>query len=276
MAFNANDSNTAVVKEGKLYTGLRNMKVIAINPNKAEMEALGYSPQNEPSYTSEGEPFVPGGIEKSKKLRLDFFLQGEGDTEGSTVRTKIAFFLENKPRINKAGTKAEWINDTGRTAWGTTDTAPDTLKWFEAATARPCYMGEGDVHLFLVNWLNIQPGDEAKLDNFVALFDGNYSELRSILGANANNEIKVLLTVRDGKYQSVYNRYFDRASNKRTSYWESHIKRQSEEGYPPKEDFSNSFNFQEWTEPSVMSDLGGGTAAVAEEADAGAPQDDPF
>ena len=134
-------------------------------------------------------------------------------------------------------------------------------------------MGEADVHLFLVNWLNIQPGDEAKLDNFDALFDGNYSELRQILGANINNEIKVLLTVRDGKYQSVYNRYFDRASNKRTSYWESHIKRQSEDGYPPKEDFSNSFNFQEWTEPSVMTDLGN-TAEAAE--DGGKPVVDPF
>lgn len=275
MAFNSNDSGTAVVKEGKLFTGLRNMKVIAINPNKAEMEELGYKPQNEPVYITDGEPLVSGGIEKSKKLRLDFFLQGEGEVEGESVRAKIAFFLENKPRLNKAGTKAEWINDAARTAWGTPQAAPDTLKWFEAATARACKIGEGDVHLFLVNWLNIQPGDEAKLDNFDALFDGNYSELRQILGANINNEVKILLTVRDGKYQSVYNRYFDRASNKRTSYWESHIKRQSEDGYPPKEDFSNSFNFQEWTEPSVMTDLGSASAPAAE-AGSEAPKDDPF
>jgi hypothetical protein len=266
MAFNSNDSNTAVVKEGKLFTGLRNMKVIAINPNKAEMEALNYKPQNEPVYTSFAE-------DQTKKLRLDFFLQGEGDG-GESIRTKIAFFLENKHRVNKAGTKAEWINDAARNAWGTTEVAPDTLKWFDATTARACKVGEADVHLFLINWLNIQPGDEAKLDNFDALFDGNYSELRQILGANINNEIKVLLTIRDGKYQSCYNRYFDRASNKRTSYWESHIKKQSEDGYPPKEDFSNSFTFQEWTEPSVMTDLG--TTAAAPDADDGAPTVDPF
>ena len=266
MAFNANDSNKAVVKEGKLFTGLRNMKVIAINPNKAEMETIGYNPQNEPAYISLGD-------EDSKKLRLDFFLQGEGN-EGELVRTKIAFFLENKHRTNKAGTKAEWINDAARNAWGTPDVAPDTLKWFDASTARPCKIGEADVHLFLVNWLNIQPGDEAKLDNFDALFDGNYSELRSILSSNQNNEIKVLLTIRDGKYQSCYNRYFDRATNKRTSYWESHIKKQSEDGYPPKEDFSNSFIFQEWTEPSVMTDFGSTADAAIE--DDGKPVVDPF
>lgn len=271
MAFNSNDSNTAVVKEGRLFTGLRNMKVIAINPNKAEMEELGYKPQNEPVYTSlaDDEP-------KTKKLRLDFFLQGEGEKEGETVRTKIAFFLENKHRTNKGGTKAEWINDAGRTAWGTPDAAPSNYKWYEHETARPCKMGEGDVHLFLVNWLNIQPGDEAKLDNFVALFDGNYSELRQILGANLNNEVKVLLTVRDGKYQSVYNRYFDRASNKRTSYWESHVKRQAEDGYPIKEDFSNTFTFVEWTEPTVMTDLGSTSVAADDADDGGNKGDDPF
>jgi len=271
MAFKGNDSNTAVVKEGKLFTGLRNVKVVAINPNKAEMEGIGYNPQNEPVYTS-----VADDEAKTKKLRLDFFLQGNAE-DGSSFRTKIAFFLENKARLNKSGTKAEWINDAGRTAWGTTEAAPDTLKWFEAATARQCQMGEADVHLFLVNWLNIQPGDEAKLDNFDALFDGNYSELRSILAGQPNNEIKVLLTVRDGKYQSVYNRYFDRATNKRTSYWESHIKKQSEDGYPPKEDFSNSFTFQEWTEPSVMTDLGSASAPAGDGADdGGGTGEDPF
>jgi len=276
MAFNSNDSNTAVVKEGRLFTGLRNMKVIAINPNKTEMEALGYKPQNEPVYTSEGEPLVEGGTEKSKKLRLDFFLQGVGENEGETVRTKIAFFLENKHRTNKPGTKAEWINDAGRTGWGTPDAPPSNYKWFEHESARPCKMGEGDVHLFLVNWLNIQPGDEAKLDNFEALFDGNYSELRSILGGNVDNEVKVLLTVRDGKYQSVYNKYFDRATNKRTSYWESHVKRQAEEGYPIKEDFSNTFTFVEWTEPTVMADIGSPTSPVSEEAGDGQGGTDPF
>jgi len=247
MAINSNSSQTAVVKEGKLYTGLRNVKVVAINPTKEEMEAIGYRPKNAPVYiTMDGEV---------KKLRFDFFLAGE-DEQGKSLRTKIAFFLENKHRVNQAGTKGEWINDVGRTAWGEPDAAPDQFAWFDATTARKCYVGEGDVHMFLVNWLNVQPGDEAKLDNFAALFDGNYAELRSLLASNANNEVKVLLTVRDGKYQSAYTRYFDRATNKRTTYWENHIKRQSEEGYPPKEDFSNSFTFQEWTEPTVMIDSG--------------------
>jgi hypothetical protein len=249
MAINSNSSQTAVVRESKLYTGLKNMKVVGINPTKEEMEAMGYRPKNAPVYLS-----TEGSLEK---LRLDFFLQGEGLNAGEIVRTKIAFFLENIPRVDKNGTKGEWINNVGRTAWGDISVAPTQFAWFDAATARKCKVGEADVHLFLINWLNVKPGDEAKLDNFDALFSGNYSELRALLAANLNNEIKVLLTVKDGKYQSVYTKYFDRATNKRTSYWEGHIKKQSETGYPIKEDFSNSFEFQEWSEPVGLISGGG-------------------
>ena len=128
------------------------------------------------------------------------------------------------------------------------------MKWFDASTARAAKVGEADLHNFLINWLNISPNDEAKLDKFDALFLGDYSELRSLLSGAGTNEVRVLLTVRDGKYQAVYGRYFDRATNKRTNYWEAHIKSQTESGYPPKEDFQNSFTFQEWKEPTVMAD----------------------
>ena len=253
MGFNPNSSEKQVVQEGKLYTGLANMKVVAINPNKLQLEALGYKPQAEPVYTG-----IEDGV---KKLRLDFYLAHKEHP----MRTKLAFFIEDKPRINQDGTKAEWINNFGRTAWGTPSAAPSGLKWFDASTARAAKVGEADLHNFLINWLNISPNDEAKLDNFDALFLGNYTELRSLLAGASNNEVRVLLTVRDGKYQAVYGRYFDRATNKRTNYWEAHIKSQTESGYAPKEDFQNSFTFQEWKEPSVMAD----TADVKKE-------DDPF
>lgn len=242
MAFSPNSSDTAVVQESKLYTGLANVKVVAINPNKAQLEAMGYRPKEEPVYIT-----VEEGV---KKLRLDFFLT-LGDPQ---LRTKLAFFLENRPRTNQDGTKAEWINNFGRTAWGTPTEAPTTLKWFDAATARPSKVGEADLHNFLINWLNINPKDEAKLDRFDALFNGDYSELRGLLAGAKDNEVRVLLGVRDGKYQAVYGRYFDRATNKRTTFWESHIKSQTESGYAPKEDFQNSFVLQEWKEPTVSQD----------------------
>ena len=249
MGFTPNTSDTKVFKEIKLYTGIANMKVVAINPTKTQLEELGFKPQSDPVYvTTEG---------NVKKLRLDFHLEGKGLGEGSLIKTKIALFLENQLRTNKDGTKAEFINDFGRTAWsaeGSPDDPPTGLTWFEHDTARRSHVGEADLHLFLVNWLNINPKDEAKVDNFLGLFDEDYAELRSILSGNIDNEVRVLLTVRDSKYQSVYNRYFDRASNKRTNYWESHAKNQASNGYPIKEDYQNSFSFQEWTEPTTRPD----------------------
>lgn len=263
MGFSPNKSDEKVFNEIKLFTGLHNMKVIGINPTKAELEQFGYKPQNDPVYlTTEG---------NVKKLRLDFHLLGSGPA-GEKIMTKVAFFLEDQHRVNKDGTKSEWINDFGRTAWsadGDADNPPSGLTWFKSETARKSHVGEADLILYLVNWLNVGPEDEAKLDNYLALFEENYSELQGLLAGNKENEVRVLLTVRDGKYQSVYNRYFDRASNKRNNYWDSHIKSQTASGYPPKEDYGNSLTFQEWTEPTTATDEGGAGAA------AGA-KDDPF
>lgn len=239
MAFNANSSDKPVVQESKLYTGITNMTVVAINPSKAQIEALdlGYRPQNEPIYVTK-----ENGVEK---VRIDIYLVAKN----KSVRTKVAFFLENSHKINAAKTKGEWINNFGRTAWGSTEEAPKELKWFDEKTARAAKIGEADLYNFLINWLNINPNDEAKLENFDVLFTGNVSELRALLKEYPENEIRVLLTVKDGKYQSVYSRYFDRATNKRTNYWEAHIENQAKAGYPIKEDFQNSLTFQEWKEP---------------------------
>jgi hypothetical protein len=69
MAFNPNKSDEKVFREIKLYTGLHNMKVVAINPTKAQLEEMGYKPQNDPVYLTVEE--------EVKKLRLDFHLHGE-------------------------------------------------------------------------------------------------------------------------------------------------------------------------------------------------------
>lgn len=271
MGFNSNPSDEKVFKEIKLYTGIANVKVVSINPTKKGLEKLGYKPQNDPVYLT-SEP-IEGQEGEKKKLRLDFHLVGESP-EGDKIMTKVAFFLEDEYRLNKDKTKSEWINDFGRTAWseeGSPEDAPTGLTWFKHETARQAFIGEADLHLFLINWLNIGPDDEAKMDNFKALFAEDYSEINGLLKGNKDNEIRVLLNVREGKYQSVYSRYFDRASNKRTNYWASHIKSQTDGGFAMKEDYQNSFSFKEWTEPDQTEGIMKG-----EEDDKGKKPGDPF
>ncbi len=100
MSLNGNSSDKPVFQEIKLYTGLANMKVVAINPTKAEMEAMGMKPQNDPIYLTQDQEGV-------KKLRLDFYL----NHKTMNIRTKVSFFLEDKYRTDKDGKKAEWINN---------------------------------------------------------------------------------------------------------------------------------------------------------------------
>lgn len=261
MGFKGNSSDTPVVQETKLYTGLANLKVVAINPTKAQLEELGYKPQNDPVYTSK-----EGDV---RKVRIDLYLANSE----KKIRAKVAFFLEDKLRANKDNSKAEWINKFGRVAWGTPEAAPTELKWFDHTTAVRSRIGEADLHGFLINWLNVSPTDEARLETLDSILNGNVAELRALLKAYPDNEVKVLLTVKDGKYQSVYSKYFDRATNKRTTYWESHIKGQAESGYPIKEDYQNDLTFKEWTEPVKSSDAPEGANTAAEKSGA---DDDPF
>jgi hypothetical protein len=55
MGFNPNKSDEKVFKEIKLYTGLGNMKVVAVNPSKDSLEQMGYKPQNDPVYLTKDE-----------------------------------------------------------------------------------------------------------------------------------------------------------------------------------------------------------------------------
>ena len=56
------------------------------------------------------------------------------------------------------------------------------------------------------------PDSEAMLENIPALFKGDFSELRNIIGYQPNNKVKVMFGIRtadDNKqYQTVYTRMF--------------------------------------------------------------------
>lgn len=51
MAVQGNDSTVEVLGGYSLYTGLANLKVLAINPTKEELEAVEFKPKEEPIYT---------------------------------------------------------------------------------------------------------------------------------------------------------------------------------------------------------------------------------
>jgi hypothetical protein len=228
-----NNSNEKILKDFSTFKGTGKVKVLAINPTLAELQALGMNFNAEPEYvgtTDSGEA----------KVRIDFIIGNE------KLKTKMSFFLEDRVRKNNSGDKSEFINNFGQSSWGTSveevtsRVGKNGNTWFKEEGAREAIVGEVALVQFLKDWLNTGVDDPVYIQRIADLFKGNVAELKYYVKAAPNNEVYVLFTVRenDGKfYQNVYNGSFVRASftpQAAISKFAAEVKRQEDSGYPIK------------------------------------------
>lgn len=225
-------------KEGnaiKRYIGVAPVFVLAVNPNKAELEKL-YNTQleNDPEYLSEVE--VGEDKHKVQNIRLDFIVKTDAEKCGGIeFTTKVPFFIRKEYRYNRDKTKVQVIDKYGRTAWATIEQAKaHEIPVYKNGPAnidkdyRPLYSGEEELTKFIKAYLNIpnvmkyvnntwvmvdNPENcEARLENITEYFNGNFKELRDDIALQPNNRVKVLFGVKttdDNKqYQAVYNQMF--------------------------------------------------------------------
>lgn len=217
------------------YIGVAPVFVLAVNPNKEELEKL-YNTQLEkaPEYISE----IEVGEDKHKvdNVRLDFVVKTDADKcNGIEFITKVSFFVRKEYRYNRDRTKVQVIDKYGRTCWVTIEQAKNhEIPVYSNGPAnvdkdyRPAYVGEEDLTNFLKAYLNIpnvmkyvnekwimvdKPEDcEARLENIADYFKGDFSELRQAIQLQPNNKVKVLFGVKttdDNKqYQAIYNQMF--------------------------------------------------------------------
>lgn len=208
--------NFEVGKESvyKVYTGLVDVKVIAVNPTKDELNALGVNIQSEPNYVDKSE-------EGNDKCRIDFWLH----EEKLNIKTKVSFFIENKLNAVSQAGNMQFINDLGQSAWGKSveEVKNDSrYDWFKSETMRPAIPGEANLIDFIKAWLSIGRDAVAKIDNVVGLSKGDVSELKPLVVNHKDRKVQVLFGARDG-YQAVYNRFFSRAGNRRLDYWNKNL-----------------------------------------------------
>jgi len=191
----------------------------------------------------------------TKKVRIDVIVKND------KFKTKFAFFLENKDRATKNGDKFEIVNDFGQSTWATSiDEAVNKLgknanKCFKPDGARIAKVGEVALITFLRDWANTGVEEVGKIDNFTALFNGNFKELQDYVRILSNNTIYTLATVKEGKYQGIYTGCFVRtqfsirtAENKFADF----LKKQKDAGYPIKESYS--LEFREYTGGAIEPD----------------------
>ena len=233
MAFGQVTESTDV--EGfKRFIGVGNFKILAVNPNKAQLERIyGRDLDNDPVYLGETEVTINGQTQKRKQIRLDFIIQSVPEkNDGIDFIDKVSFFIVDAPSIARTG-KVQVLNRYGESTYATPafvdqGTVDSQMSWFNTEGLKKAYIGEVELIGFIKAWLGIpirswradgkvheiENKDDAvaMLENVAKYFKGDISELQSLVKSMPEQMVKILIgvkTTEEGRmYQNTFNRMF--------------------------------------------------------------------
>ena len=226
----------------KMYKGMAAFNIVAVNPTKAELEALtGRDIENEPEYVGKTD-------EGKEQVRVVFYAKTAPEAKlnnGIELLIPISFMLTKDFKIGQNSGKCQIIDKFGRTAWATKEEMQSkSIPQYTSGPAnisadyRPAWQGEEFLIDFLIQWLNI-PGpavykdkvwvmkentedSEVSLD-MAALFKGDVKELKELVALAAAYTVKGAVGIRTvdnengtRQYQAVFTRKF--AKNAVTDY----------------------------------------------------------
>ena len=198
MAIKSNQSTEEVVGGGiQLYSGLSNFNVIAVNPTLDELHELGIMLKSEPNYYVEfsGEEY----------FKLTFWIKNEDLT------TRFEILMNAEPRVSQSG-KHQWLNNAGQSTWS--NNAP-TYDWWKTEGSRHAFTGEETLINFAKAWANVANGDDVYFESIDKIVKGDVAEVKALAKVLSGNQIRLLIGVKDGKYQSVYTKVFGRIKPER-------------------------------------------------------------
>lgn len=189
--------------------GLFEAKVIAVNPDAEEYkEKLGI----ELKENSKAVEYLGKSQSGNTTLRIDFWLEEIKNKD----KYKVTFFLENKEKVNKDGTKKQYINNVGTCSWASD--ANDLPEWFAKREYRVAFVGEEELYNFLKVWFgNLDcRADKTTLElDWKPLMKGNVKDIKSQIDGEYCTNVVALATIKtvekDGEtkeYQGVYNKAF--------------------------------------------------------------------
>lgn len=209
----------APIEAPKIYTGLVDFTPVAINPTKEELNSVGINFEKEPVYLDKSN-------DGNNRIRLDIW--GKVTIEGIESLKKITFFIEDVEKSSQAG-NFQFINAYGASAWGqSAEEVVSSYTWFKNNGVKKAKSGEADFVAFIKRWLSIGRDQEASLDRLDKLFNGNVEDLKSLIKANKDRKLQVLLTItssNDKYYQNIYTKYFGIAGSTNLKYWKDHLEK---------------------------------------------------
>lgn len=241
MAF-SKGRESAEATEVKRYIGVASCKIVAINPNKAALDAIyGRPSDKEPNYLGEQDN---NGV-KLPQARIDIFFKLDDkylDDKGQHIDTvfRKSIFLPKTLQANRDNTKFKVVDEYGNTAWVTKEQLDNhEVPMYSNGPAsitknyRALYRNEEIIMNIMRVFLRVttiridangntlkynnaskawEPTTDAsdglsRFDNIEKYFTGDFTELQEMLTYQPNNKVKVLFGVKnsDGKmYQDIY------------------------------------------------------------------------
>lgn len=190
--------------------GLFEANVIAINPTAEEFKDILGMELKEDSKATE---YLGETRDGNNYLRVDVWLQ----KVNSEDKFKTSFFLEDKERENKDGTKKQYINSIGMCSWAADEN--DLAEWFtKDRDYRVAYVGEEDFYNFMRTWLadlDYRDAETVLQLEWKKLMRGNVKDIKDQIDGEWSKSVVALATVivkeRDGEakeYQGIYNKAF--------------------------------------------------------------------
>lgn len=214
----------------ELFVGFAQVKVVAINPTRAEMnELLGIDSDEE------REEFkYLDTVDGKDRLRLSFWLYDDVSNKYFIQTVNLI----NEDRISKDGKKVQLINSVCNTTWvplkedknGNVTGEPDTSfakdfflnftnkekEVIGAKKVRKAIRGEEELGILLRAWLDMEwydPDTEIMID-ISKLFGEDLRELKNLIGGSMTNPFVILTGVRTDKedetkkYQQVFSKAY--------------------------------------------------------------------
>jgi hypothetical protein len=196
MAVSSNNSDVEVAGSVQLFTGIFNFKVIAINPTLEELQGIGIPAKKAPEYSVT--------IQEEVYNKIVFWCHNpEKD-----IKVKFEVLMQPNVRTSKDGSKFMFANNIGQITWSSDVPAYDW--WKNPEQTRKAYIGEDTLINFTKAWANVANGGEVSFDTIDKIVHGDVKELREYVKILADNQLRLLIGVKDGKYQVVYNKHFGR------------------------------------------------------------------
>lgn len=194
--------------ENELEVGFFIGDVVAINPTPLEFkDVLGIELKEDSTATN----YLGESNDGNTTLRVDFWIK---ETKRENKLKKVTYFLENKERTNKDGSKKQYINSVGVCSWAEDE---DSLPvWFKEREYRVAHAGEEDLYGFVRTWLrglDFKDPDTILDLNWKTLMKGNVKVLKEQIDGEFANPVMPLATVKTvvkedetKEYQNVYNK----------------------------------------------------------------------